>query len=84
MENRNYQPITVLFLLGLFCADVDIFLLQDVKQENDLDKMFTVAEVRDQLHISIKKFHKVLYEDLGIVDMHQILKQKINNGKDNI
>jgi len=43
-------------LLALFCADIDIFLLQDESQENDLDKMYSKEEIREQLHRTMKKF----------------------------
>jgi hypothetical protein len=42
--------------LALFCADIDIFLLQDEAQENDLDKMYSKEEIREQLHKTMKKF----------------------------
>jgi hypothetical protein len=53
---KNHNETTLEELLALFCADIDIFLLQDEAQENDLDKMYSKEEIREQLHKTIKKF----------------------------
>lgn len=53
---KNHNETTLRELLGLFCADIDIFLLQDEAQENDLDKMYSKEEIREQLHKSMRKF----------------------------
>jgi len=50
------EDTTLREYLALFCADIDIFLLQDEAQENDLDKLFTKEEIRNQLHKTMKKF----------------------------
>ncbi len=34
---KNQGETTLRELLALFCADIDIFLLQDEAQENDLE-----------------------------------------------
>ena len=43
---KNQSEITLRELLALYCADIDIFLLQDEAQENDLDKMYSKEEIR--------------------------------------
>lgn len=53
---KNPKGITLRELLAMFCADVDIFLLQDEAQENDLDKVYTKEEIRQQLHKTMDKF----------------------------
>jgi hypothetical protein len=53
---KNQSETTLRELLALFCADIDIFLLQDEAQENDLDKMYSKEEIREQLHKTMKKF----------------------------
>ena len=53
---KNQGETTLKELLGLFCADIDIFLLQDEAQENDLDKMYSKEEIREQLHKTMRKF----------------------------
>lgn len=53
---KNHNETTLRELLALFCADIDIFLLQDEAQENDLDKMYSKEEIREQLHKSMRKF----------------------------
>jgi hypothetical protein len=53
---KNHNETTLKELLALFCADIDIFLLQDEAQENDLDKMYSKEEIREQLHKTMKKF----------------------------
>ena len=53
---KNQSETTLRDLLALFCADIDIFLLQDEAQENDLDKMYSKEEIREQLHKTMKKF----------------------------
>ncbi len=56
----NQQNETTLReFLALFCADIDIFLLQDESQENDLDKLYTKEEIREQLHKTMDKFTSV-------------------------
>lgn len=52
----NINETTLRELLALFCADIDIFLLQDEAQENDLDKLYSKEEIREQLHKTMKKF----------------------------
>ena len=53
---KNQSEATLREFLALFCADIDIFLLQDEAQENDLDKMYSKEEIREQLYKTIKKF----------------------------
>ena len=53
MENNN---TSLEELLAIFCADIDIFLLQDEAQENDLDKVYTKDEIRQQLEKTLIKF----------------------------
>jgi hypothetical protein len=52
MQNSN---ISLKDLLTIFSADVDIFLLQDEAQENDLDKLYTKDEIREQLEKTLIK-----------------------------
>tara|TARA_B110000503_G_C7148474_1_gene414034 strand:+ start:2331 stop:2636 length:306 start_codon:yes stop_codon:yes gene_type:complete len=56
---KNHNEATLKELLALFCKDVDIFLLKDEAQENDLDKMYSKEEIREQLHKTIRKFAKL-------------------------
>jgi hypothetical protein len=53
---RIIESVKVEELLALFCADIDIFLLQDEAQQNDLDKLYTKDEIREQLKKSLIKF----------------------------
>ena len=58
-ENGNYQyadKTTLREFLACFCADIDIFLLQDEAQQKDNDKLYTAEEIRGQLFKSIDKF----------------------------
>jgi hypothetical protein len=43
------ESINIKNLIAVAIADVDIHLLQDETQTKDLDKVFTVQEVRNQL-----------------------------------
>jgi hypothetical protein len=56
---KNHNETTLKELLALFCSDIDIFLLQDEAQENDLDKMYSKEEIREQLHKTMRKFAKL-------------------------
>jgi DNA polymerase I-like protein with 3'-5' exonuclease and polymerase domains len=47
-------------ICALLCSDVDIFLLKESDQETDVDKTFTVEEVRSQLENSMLKIMTVL------------------------
>jgi hypothetical protein len=53
---KNHNETTLRELLALFCADIDIFLLQDKEQKNDLDKLYSKEEIREQLHKTMNKF----------------------------
>lgn len=53
---RIIESVKVEDLLALFCADIDIFLLQDEAQQNDLDKLYTKEEIREQLKKTLVKF----------------------------
>lgn len=60
---KNQKETTLRELLALFCADIDIFLLQDEAQKNDLDKVYSKEEIREQLHKTMHKFtslHNIL------------------------
>jgi len=47
--------------IGLFAADVDIFLLQNKEQTADNDKeFFTRDEIRSQLKATVSKFANVM------------------------
>jgi hypothetical protein len=47
--------------IGLFAADVDIFLLQNKEQTADNDKeFFTRDEIRSQLETTVSKFANVM------------------------
>jgi hypothetical protein len=58
---KNNNETTLRELLALFCADIDIFLLQDEAQENDLDKLYSKEEIREQLHKTMDKFTSLPY-----------------------
>jgi hypothetical protein len=57
METQN--ETTLKEFLAFFCADIDIFLLKDESQENDLDKLYSNEEIREQLRKTMKKFTTV-------------------------
>lgn len=59
MTEKN---VTLEDLLILFCADIDVFLLQDENQENDLDKLYTKDEIREQLSKTLIKFNSLSVE----------------------
>lgn len=66
------KPTTLIDLLAMLVADIDIFLLKDESQENDKEQeYFHRDEIREQLKASLKKFgtlplamHQELYNDL--------------------
>jgi hypothetical protein len=59
MDNES---ISLEKLLCMFCADIDIFLLQDEAQENGLDKIYTKEEIREQLKKTLIKFNSLSIE----------------------
>jgi hypothetical protein len=59
MDNES---ISLEKLLCMFCADIDIFLLQDETQKNDLDKIYTKEEIREQLKRTLIKFNSLSIE----------------------
>jgi hypothetical protein len=63
------QDTTLREFLALFCADIDIFLLQDEAQEKDLDKFYSKEEIREQLHKTMDKFTTKLGVQSPIYDM---------------
>ena len=59
IKNGNYQfadQTTLREFMALFCADIDIFLLQDKEQQKDNDKLYKSEEIRGQLFKSLDKF----------------------------
>lgn len=58
----NNKSISLEQLLCMFCADIDIFLLQDEAQENDLNKIYTKEEIREQLKKTLIKFNSLSIE----------------------
>jgi hypothetical protein len=57
MENE----FSLRLFIGLFAADVDIFLLQNKEQTADNDKeFFTRDEIRSQLEATVSKFANVM------------------------
>jgi hypothetical protein len=56
---KKQNEATLREFLALFCADIDIFLLQDESQQNDLDKLYSKDEIREQLHKTMEKFTSV-------------------------
>jgi hypothetical protein len=56
---KKQNETTLRELLAFFCADIDIFLLQDESQKNDLDKLYSKEEIREQLHKTMEKFTSV-------------------------
>jgi hypothetical protein len=55
-ENQASEETTLRTFMAIFCADIDIFLLQDEAKENDKDKLYSKEEIREQLHKSFHKF----------------------------
>lgn len=62
------KEITLREFLAVFCADIDIFLLQDEKQEKDNDKVYTASEIREHLHKSFDKFTTLPDTHPGLFD----------------
>jgi|SRR5690606_1033027 len=54
-----HDEVTIETLLAMVMADIDIFLLQDDKQLNDLNKTYTTQEIRSQLENTLIKISKV-------------------------
>jgi hypothetical protein len=54
------ELLTIRTLIASTMADVDIFLLKDESQTNDLDKVYTIEEIRNQLHKTNDKLVEVL------------------------
>ena len=55
------MELNLKLLLAMFCADVDIFLLQNEAQTADNEKEFyTKEEIREQLQSSLNKTLKAL------------------------
>jgi hypothetical protein len=55
----NEKETTLKDFLASVCADIDIFLLQDESKENDLDKMYSKEEIREQLYKTMWKFTRL-------------------------
>ncbi len=68
------SELSIKTLLAMTIADVDIFLLQNEEQTEDLNKTFSVEEIRNQLSNTLKKVVKVL-EESGI-DVDKSIKSK--------
>ena len=68
------SELSIKTLLAMTIADVDIFLLQNEEQTEDLNKTFTVEEIRNQNTNKKKKVVKVL-EESGI-DVDKSIKSK--------
>lgn len=62
----NSDIYTVKYLLAMFAADIDIFLLKEECQQKDKVKdCFTKAEIRNQLKKSLQK-HADVFKNVGI------------------
>ena len=68
------SELSIKTVLAMTIADVDIFLLQNEEQTEDLNKTFSVEEIRNQLSNTLKKVVKVL-EESGI-DVDKSIKSK--------
>mgnify|MGYP003618655529 CR=1 FL=1 len=68
------SELSIKTLLAMTIADVDNFLLQNEEQTEDLNKTFSVEEIRNQLSNTLKKVVKVL-EESGI-DVDKSIKSK--------
>jgi hypothetical protein len=64
METTKTQ-LSILQIMSLLMADIDIKLLKEEDQETDQDRLFTVAEIRAQILDSGSNLSFVLTE-LGI------------------
>lgn len=60
IQNENDELLNIKNLIALIIADIDIFLLQNDKQTEDLDKLYDKYEIREQLHKSGQKIINVL------------------------
>lgn len=78
MEKINLRieksELSIKTLLAMTMADVDIFLLKNEEQTQDLNKTFSVEEIRNQLSNTLKKVVNVL-EKSGI-DVDESIKTK--------
>jgi len=75
------KPFDIEFLIALFAADIDIFLLKEEDQETDVEKdCFTKEEIRQKLKNTVAKFYQTL-EKLG-VDLNEQIKTKTHINKD--
>lgn len=78
MEKTNLRieksELSIKTLLAMTMADVDIFLLKNEEQTQDLNKTFSVEEIRNQLSNTLKKVVNVL-EKSGI-DVDESIKTK--------
>jgi hypothetical protein len=63
------KGITLKELLAGFCADIDVFLLKDESQENDLDKMYSKEEIRQQLKKTLLKFGSFSFVHPSVYDI---------------
>ena len=69
MENLTTQELTIKQLMAFTMADIDIFLLKDKAQKNDLDKLYTKEEIREQLQKTMNKVLSVIFQgDSGLMD----------------
>lgn len=66
---ENQKETTLRTFIAMFCADIDLFLLQDEAQENDLDKLYTKEEIREQLYKSMTKFTSLPIVNPMLYDM---------------
>lgn len=78
MEKTNSRieksELNIKILLAMTIADIDIFLLKNEDQTEDLNKNFSVEEIRNQLSNTLKKVVNVL-EKSGI-DVNESIKTK--------
>ena len=78
MEKTNSRieksELNIKILLAMTIADIDIFLLKNEDQTEDLNKNFSVEEIRNQLSNTLKKVVNVL-EKSGI-DVDESIKTK--------
>lgn len=71
MDELNKQ-LSIVSLIGLLVADIDVYLIGDESDTKDLDKVFTAEKIRNQLENSSEKLCNVL-TDLGY-DINKPLK----------
>lgn len=69
IDRTENSEASLKFMLATAMADIDIFLLQNEDQTEDLEKVYTKDEIRNQLKKSLSKIINIFQDNMIDIDL---------------